>query len=140
MAGAWIIVGALLGTVKYIPMASRSSLNAMMQLSNEIEEAGIIQGVPWRKRITRIVFPIQKSAIISGFLLPFISCMREYDLFVFIGNDRFTLTKFMFQLSADGCPALENAANFVLIAIVLGINWLTTILTGESIDKGLGGK
>ena len=65
--------------------------------------------------------------------------MREYDLFVFIGNDRLTLTRFMFQLGSDGCPALENAANFVLIFIILIVNWLTNILTGDSVDKGLGG-
>lgn len=139
LAGAWMLVGVVLGTIKYIPMASRSSLNAMMQLSNEIEEAGIIQGIPWWKRMLRIVFPIQKAAIISGFLLPFISCMREYDLFVFIGTEQFTLTRFMFQLGSDGVPALENAANFVLIAIILLVNWLTNLLTGASIDKGLGG-
>jgi iron(III) transport system permease protein len=139
MASMWIVVGVILGTVKYIPMASRSSLNAMMQLSGEIEEAGVIQGIPWWKRMVRIIFPIQKAAIISGFLLPFISCMREYDLFVFIGDDQLVLTKFMFQLDADGCPALMNAANFVLIIIILGVNWLTNLLTGASIDKGLGG-
>ena len=140
MAGSWLFVAVLLGTVKYIPMASRSSLNAMMQLSGEIEEAGVVQHIPWWKRMTRIIFPIQKSAFISGFLLPFISCMREYDLFVFIGNDQMTLTKFMFQLDADGVPALENAANLALIVIILLVNWLTNILTGASIDKGVGGK
>ena len=140
MSTMWIFIGVIIGTIKYIPMASRSSLNAMMQLSNEIEEAGIIQGIPWWKRMTRIVIPIQKSSILSGYLLPFISCMREYDLFVFIGNDRFTMTKFMFQLGSDGIPALENAANFVLIVIILGVNWLTNLLTGASIDKGLGGR
>ena len=59
LAGAWIFVAILVGTVKYIPMASRSSLNAMMQLSGEIEEAGVIQHIPWWKRMTRIIFPIQ---------------------------------------------------------------------------------
>jgi hypothetical protein len=32
-----------------------------------------------------------------------------------------------------------NAANFVLIIIILGVNCLTNLLTGASIDKGLGG-
>ncbi|MBR3252392.1 MAG: iron ABC transporter permease [Erysipelotrichaceae bacterium] len=36
----------IVGTVKYIPFASRSSLNSMLQLSNEIEESAIIQDVP----------------------------------------------------------------------------------------------
>ena len=65
------------GTVKYIPFASRSSLNSMLQLSGEIEEAAIIQDVPWIKRMTRIIIPIQKSSIISGYLLPFMTCLRE---------------------------------------------------------------
>ena len=40
----------IVGTVKYIPFASRSSLNSMLQLSGEIEEAAIIQDIPWFKR------------------------------------------------------------------------------------------
>ena len=34
------------GTIKYIPFASRSSLNSMLQLSGEIEEAAVIQDDP----------------------------------------------------------------------------------------------
>ena len=37
----------------------------MLQLSGEIEEAAIIQDIPWFKRMTRIIIPIQKSSIIS---------------------------------------------------------------------------
>lgn len=130
----------IVGTLKYIPFSSRSSLNAMMQLSGEIEEAALIQHVPWWKRMTRVIFPIQKSAFISGYLLPFISCMRELSLFVFIGPDTITLTRFMFFLNADGIPALENAANLLLVIIILIVNYLVNILTGASIDKGIGGK
>ena len=36
---------ALVGSVKYIPFASRSGLNAMLQLSGEIEEAAVIVGI-----------------------------------------------------------------------------------------------
>ena len=50
----------IVGTVKYIPFASRSSLHSMLQLSGEIEEAAIIQDIPWTKRMTRIIIPIQK--------------------------------------------------------------------------------
>ena len=74
----------IVGSVKYLPFASRAGVNAMLQLSNEIEEAGIILGIPWRKRMTRIIFPIQKASFLSGYLLPFISCMRELALFVIL--------------------------------------------------------
>ncbi|MBQ5804233.1 MAG: iron ABC transporter permease, partial [Erysipelotrichaceae bacterium] len=75
---------ALIGTVKYLPMASRSGVNSMLQLSPEIEEAGIVMGVPWVKRMTRIIIPIEKTTIVSGYLLPFISAMRELSLFVIL--------------------------------------------------------
>lgn len=35
----------LIGTVKYLPFASRAGINAMLQLSNEIEEAAVIKGL-----------------------------------------------------------------------------------------------
>lgn len=135
-----ILVCLILGLIKYIPFASRSSLNAMMQLSNEIEEAAVIQNVPWWKRMVRIVFPIQKTAFLSGYLLPFISCMRELNLFIFIGTDTMILTKFMYLLEDTGIAALENAANLILVIIILVVNWLVNLLTGASIDKGVGGK
>ena len=133
------IIMVVVGVIKYIPFASRTSLNAMLQLSEEIEEAGVIQHIPWVKRMTHIIFPIQKAAFISGFLLPFISCMRELDLFVFLGSDYSILTRFMFMLEDTGVAALENAANFLLIVIILGANYLVNALTGASMDKGIGG-
>ena len=45
----------IVGTIKYIPFASRASLNSMLQLSGEIEEAAIIQDIPWIQRMTRII-------------------------------------------------------------------------------------
>ena len=130
---------SIVGIVKYIPFASRSSLNAMLQLSNEIEEAAMIQNIPWWKRMIRIVFPIQKSSFLSGYLLPFISCMRELSLFVFIAPTGMILTTLMFQLEETGLPALENAANLILVIVILIFNWLINKITGASLDKGIGG-
>lgn len=129
----------IVGTIKYIPFASRSSLNAMLQLSNEIEEAAMIQNIPWWKRMVRIVFPIQKSSFLSGYLLPFISCMRELSLFVFIAPTGMILTTLMFQLEETGLPALQNGANLILVIVILIFNWLINKVTGASLDKGIGG-
>ena len=129
----------IVGVLKYIPFASRSSLNAMLQLSGEIEEAAMIQNIPWWKRMLRIVFPIQKSSFLSGYLLPFISCMRELSLFVFIAPTGMILTTLMFQLEETGLPALENGANLILVVVILIFNWLINKVTGASLDKGIGG-
>jgi iron(III) transport system permease protein len=130
----------IVGVLKYIPFSSRSSLNAMMQLSGEIEEAALIQNVPWWKRMTHIIFPIQKSAFLSGYLLPFISCMRELSLFVFLAKPTsLILTTYMFQLNETGCPAFENGANLILVIVILLFNFGANKITGASLDKGIGG-
>lgn len=48
----------LVDGVKYLPMASRGSINSMLQISPEIEEDAVIVGVPWWKRLIRILMPI----------------------------------------------------------------------------------
>ena len=133
------LVCVIVGVVKYIPFASRSSLNAMLQLSNEMEEEAVIQNIPWVKRMVRIIFPVQKSSFLSGYLLPFISCMRELSLFVFIAPSGLLLTTLMFQLSETGLPALENAANLILVVVILIFNFIINKVTGASLDKGIGG-
>ncbi len=130
----------LVGAVKYLPFASRAGVNAMLQLSGEIEEAGVILGIPWRKRITRIIFPIQKASFLSGYLLPFISCMRELSLFVLlISPANRVLTTMLFQYNEKGWNQYANAINLIIIVVVLSFNTVINKVTGASIDKGIGG-
>ena len=131
---------ALVCSVKYLPFASRSGVNAMLQLSGEIEEAALITGVPWWKRMLRVIFPIQKSSFLSGYLLPMVSCMRELSLFVLIVPTSNTiLTTMLMQYSEKGWAQFGNAINLLIIVVVLLVNFTVNKLTGASIDKGVGG-
>ena len=129
----------LAGTVKYIPFASRSSLNSMMQLSGEIEEAAIIQDIPWFKRMTRIIIPIQKSSIISGYLLPFMTCLRELTLFMLLCSQTKIITTMLDYFDEMGLYAFSSGINLLLIVTILICNALVNKLTGASLDKGIGG-
>ena len=131
---------ALVGSVKYMPFSSRSGLNAMLQLSGEIEEAAVITGVPWWKRMLKIIFPIQKSSFLSGFLVPMVSCMRELSLFVLlVPTSNTILTTMLMQYSEKGWAQFGNAINLLIIIVVLLVNLIVNKLTGASIDKGVGG-
>ena len=131
---------ALIGSVKYLPFASRSGVNAMLQLSGEIEEAALIVGVPWYKRMLRVIFPIQKSSFLSGYLLPMVSCMRELSLFVLlVPTSNTLLTTMLMQYSEKGWAQFGNAINLLIIVVVLLVNFAVNKLTGASIDKGVGG-
>lgn len=127
------------GTVKYIPFASRSALNSMLQLSGEIEEAAIIQDLPWFKRMFRIIVPIQKSSIISGFMLPFMTCLRELSLFLLLCTQGFILSTTLDYFDEMGLYAFSSAINLILIVLILVFNTLVNKLTGASLDEGIGG-
>lgn len=128
------------GVVKYIPFASRAALNSMLQLSGEIEEAAIIQDIPWIKRMTRIIIPIQKSSIISGFMLPFMTCLRELSLFLLLCTQGFILSTTLDYFDEMGLYAFSSAINLILIVLLLVFNALVNKLTGASLDEGIGGK
>ncbi len=130
---------AVIGTVKYLPFASKSGINAMLQLGGQIEEAAIIQGIGWWKRMTRIIIPIQKTSFLSGYLLPYISCMRELSLFILlISPGTAVLTTMLFQYNEKGWNQYANAINLLIVAVVLLSNYAINKLTGASIDKGIG--
>lgn len=133
----WILI--IVGTIKYIPFASRSSLNSMLQLSSEIEEAAYIQNIPWYKRMFRIIIPIQKSSIISGYLLPFMTSMRELSLFMLLCTQGFILATSLDYFDEMGLSAFSSGINLILIVTILICNWAVNKLTGASLDKGIGG-
>jgi len=130
----------LVGTIKYIPFASRASQNAMLQISGEIEESAVIEGVPWWKRMVRIIIPIQKSSILSGYLLPFITSMREWTLFMMLCAEGTTVTTLLGYFDEMNLYGLSNGINLIIVLIILVVNFLSNILTGASLDKGIGGK
>lgn len=126
-------------TINYIPFASRASLNSMLQLSGEIEESAIVANVPWWKRMVRIIIPIQRSAIISGYMLPFMSCMRELTLFMLLCSQTKIITLQLGYFDEMGLYAFSSAINLILIVVILIFNALVNKLTGASLDKGIGG-
>ena len=129
----------VVGTIKYIPFASRSSLNSMLQLSDEIEESAMILNIPWVKRMTRIIIPIQKSSIISGFLLPFMTCLRELSLFMLLCTQGFILSTTLDYFDEMGLYAFSSGINLILIVTILVCNTIVNKVTGASLDKGIGG-
>ena len=138
LRGTFLIL-VIAASVKYLPFASRSGTSAMMQLSGEIEEAAIIVGAPWHKRMLRILFPIQKSSFISGFLLPFVSCIRELSLFILLTSSGTLITTLLSYFDEKNVEQMSNGINLLIVAIVLIVNFTINKLTGASIDKGIGG-
>ena len=90
--------------------------------------------------MTKVLFPIQKASFMSGYLLPFISCMRELTLFVLLTSSHETLlTTVLGEYSRTGLTQTSNGINLLIIILVLVIQYVVNKVTGASIDKGVGG-
>ena len=133
----WLLL--IVGTIKYIPFASKAALNSMLQLSGEIEESAIILNIPWIQRMTRIIIPIQKSSIISGYLLPFMTCLRELSLFMLLCVQGFILSTTLDYFDEMGLYAFSSGINLILIVTILICNSIVNKVSGASLDKGIGG-
>ncbi len=125
--------------VAYLPYASRAGIAAMMQLGRDPEEAAQISGARWWRRMTRIVVPIQKAALATGIVLPFISGLKELSLVILLatrGTD--VLATLSVRLVDYGYTQLANAAALVVAVVAFSATFLAQRLTGSSFASGLG--
>lgn len=130
----------LVSIVKHLPFASRAGTSNMMQIATELEEAGQVSGAGFFKRFMKIVFPLSKNGFISGFMLIFISIMKELDLIVLLMTpDQTTLPYMAFTYSEDSVVQLSNAVVIVMFLIVFLIYWIANRFFNADVASGLGG-
>jgi iron(III) transport system permease protein len=130
----------LVMAVTHLPYSSRSGIAAMTQLGREPEEAAQIAGASWWQRMRRIIFPIQKGALVTGIVLPFISGLKELSIVVMLTT---TGTQLLTTLSIGlvdyGYTQLANAVVLVIALLSFTMTSLTQRLTKSSLASGLGG-
>ena len=88
--------------------------------------------------MVKIIIPIQKTSIISGFLLPFMTCLRELTLFMLLCSQTMIITTMLDYFDEMGLYAFSSGINLILIVVILLFNGLVNKLTGASIDSGIG--
>ena len=130
----------IVSVTKHIPFSSRSGVSAMMQVGRELEEAGIVAGANVWQRFRRIIFPLTSSGFMSGFLLTFITTMRELSLIILLVTPATQLLASQtMQYTENGDGQEANAVILILIAIVVLGNFIIGRFSrGSSLQKGLG--
>ncbi|MET7459407.1 iron ABC transporter permease [Nonomuraea sp. NPDC005501] len=130
----------LVMAVTHLPYSSRSGIAAMTQLGREPEEAAQIAGASWWQRMRRIVFPIQKGALVTGITLPFVSGLKELSIVIMLtttGTE--LLTTLSIGLVDYGYTQLANAVVLVIALLSFTMTSLTQRLTKSGLASGLGG-
>jgi iron(III) transport system permease protein len=125
---------------KHLPYSSRSGVSSMMQVGHELEEAAMVAGANTWRRFKSIIFPLTTSGFMSGFLLTFITTMRELSLIILLVTPATQLlaSQTMFY-TENGDSQMANIVILILIALVaLGNYLIGRFSKGGSLKKGLG--
>ncbi len=130
----------LISVVKHLPFSCRAGTANMMQIGVELEEAATIEGASFGKRFTRIIFKLSKGGFLSGFMLIFISIMKELDLIVILMTPEMSTLPYMaYSYASGGFDQLANVVAVIMFAIVFLVYFLANKLTDADISKGFGG-
>jgi iron(III) transport system permease protein len=129
----------IVSVAKHIPYSSRSGVSAMMQVGRELEEAGQIAGANVWQRFRRLIFPLTSAGFVAGFLLTFITTMRELSLIILLVTPQTQLlaSQTMFYIE-NGDGQMANIVILILIAIVALGNFIIGRFRGGSLKQGLG--
>ena len=130
----------LVSVVKHLPFASRAGTSNMLQISGELEEAATMEGAGFFKRFVKIVFPLSKGGFISGFMLIFVSIMKELDLIILIMTPTTsTLPYLAFQYQNGNSPQASNCVAIVMFSIVFLVYALANIFGDADLAKSMAG-
>lgn len=129
----------IVSVAKHIPYSSRSGVSAMMQVGRELEEAAQVSGASVWQRFRRVIFPLTMSGFISGFLLTFITTMRELSLIILlVTRDTQLLASLTMRYIEAGRDQMGNIVVLILIFITIIGNAIISRFSGGSLKKGLG--
>ncbi len=129
----------IVSVAKHIPYSSRSGVSAMMQVGRELEEAGQVAGANVWQRFRRIIFPLTSAGFVAGFLLTFITTMRELSLIILLTTPATQLlSSLTMAYKENGDDQMANAVIIILIVLVVIGEWIISRFRGGSLKKGLG--
>ena len=124
---------------KRLPFSSRTGTAAMMQVDKSLEEAGSLVGASFIKRFRTIVYPLTKSGFVAGFLLSFISTMRELSLIVLLVTPQTRILPTMtLRYTEGGYHQFGDAIAMLLVFISLVGIAIINKYQGKGLVKGIG--
>lgn len=124
---AWILLAAYVG--RYLPYGVQSTSSTLAQIHRELEEASLMSGASWLSTFRRITVPLLRAGIVAGWILLFVSFLRELSASVLLYTPRqVVLSVALFDLWASGDMGYLAALSVLVIAVGLAalalLRWL----------------
>ncbi|MDQ7840910.1 MAG: iron ABC transporter permease [bacterium] len=115
----------LVCVAKNLPFSSRTGVSSMLQVGQELEEAAVMSGASWTARFRRIIVPLTLSGFVAGFLLTFISTIRDLSLIILLVTPSTrVLPSLIFRYNEQGFTQFANGIVIILVALSLAGQWL----------------
>jgi len=107
----------LISVVNNLPFSTRAGVSNMLQIGYELEEAASIEGASFLRRMRKIIFPLAKPGFLTGFMLIFVSVIRDLDLIILLITPRTSTLAYMIWWFMDN--NLDAYANVVAAFIFI---------------------
>ncbi len=114
---AIIILGYL---AKYTALTSRISAAGLAGIPPSMEEAAMVAGAGWFRRMALIVAPLAKGSLLTAWLVGYIFALRDTGISIIVyppGHE--TLPVKIMTLMANGSPQLIAALCVIMVAATL---------------------
>jgi iron(III) transport system permease protein len=132
----WILLAAYVG--RYLPYGVQSTSSNLSQIHPELEESSLMSGASWPATFRCITIPLLRSGILAGWILLFVSFLRELSASVLLYTPKqVVLSVALFDLWASGDIGYLSALSVLMIAIaVLALVLLRWLGAGRpALDK-----
>lgn len=119
----WAIMAAFI--MRYLPLGFITISPSIMRISTELDRAARVAGASWLKMVTSILGPILFPALMSGYVLLFITFLKEYASALFLygpGAEVIGTTLITLGRNGDTGPmaalaTIQTAITFVVILL-----------------------
>lgn len=119
----WIIVLAYI--VNYLPIGTRFTNAAIVQVHKELEEAALASGAAFWTRLLRIWLPLLAPALVNGLLFVFILSFKVMSIAALLqGVDNVVLSVYLWRLWESGALGTSTALS---VMMVVGLGSLTLL-------------
>jgi iron(III) transport system permease protein len=128
-------VGSLYGTrwlmalayvASFLPVAVRQVSGAIVQISEDLEHASRLSGAGQIRTLVNIVLPLLIPAMFGGFLLAFITYMREFVTSVLLYQPgKEVISVVMYNYYSNGQLPVVAAISVILSVLVFLVIWIS---------------
>jgi iron(III) transport system permease protein len=116
-----------------LPFAAQAGRTAVGQISGELEEAAIMTGASFPRRLIDIFVPLSARGLIAGALLVFVNTVRELALVVLLAPLTLPLLSIItFRYASDGFAQFANAITVIIVLICVVATLAARRLQGAS--------